>query len=155
MAPRLTAADRLLRSIDETAWQAHVEAFARLGRWRWYHAPANRPSVGRGGKAFHRQTVNPGFPDLVLVRGPRLLAVELKRETGTVSPDQLAWLEAMAGAGAEVGVWRPRDRDVVEAVLLRGAPMPPWSPPAAAPVAVPSPSAPANGPAPTPGRLPE
>lgn len=127
MAPRLSASERLLRAVTERAWQAQVEGVARFGGWLAYHAPDNSPRRSRSG-ATYVQNVRRGFPDLVLVRGRRLLAVELKTETGVVSPDQVAWLTALAGAGAEVAVWRPRDRAVMEDVLLRDAPTPAWSP---------------------------
>jgi len=51
-----------------------------------------------------------GFPDLVLVRPPRLIFVELKSAKGTVSPDQKWWLDRLDGCpGAEVYQWRPAD----------------------------------------------
>lgn len=50
----------------------------------------------------------PGFPDLVLVKGTRLIFAELKADTGRVSPAQQRWLDAL-GATSRAVVWRPRD----------------------------------------------
>lgn len=36
----------------------------------------------------------PGWPDLVLVKGPMMVAAELKRPGNKPTPDQVAWLEA-------------------------------------------------------------
>ena len=58
-----------------------------------------------------------GFPDLILVRGDRLLAAELKTESGTLTPAQSEWLEALAAAGMETFVWRPDDWDAIAKVL--------------------------------------
>ena len=53
----------------------------------------------------------PGFPDLVMVstRHKRILYRELKRTVGKVTTEQQAWLDALAAAGQDVGVWRPAD----------------------------------------------
>lgn len=125
MAARLTANDRYLRSISETAWQGSVEAIARGAGWRLYHPPDNRPVTARSGRKYV-QDVRRGFPDLVLVRAGRLLFVELKTETGPFREGQVEWLEDLAGAGVEVAVWRPRDRALVVAVLVDGHQLPPW-----------------------------
>jgi hypothetical protein len=60
-----------------------------------------------------------GWPDLALVRPPRLVLAELKTDKGMTTPAQDEWL-ALLGAchGIEVYQWRPADfNDVVE--LLR------------------------------------
>lgn len=124
----------------EDDWQQQVVDLAQALRWRVAHfRPARtldgwRTAVAADGK---------GFPDLVLVRGPRLLFVELKTDrTGSkLSPEQQQWvadLEAVANALAgpvsrgmatreglpgivtpalEVYVWRPSDWDRALAVL--------------------------------------
>lgn len=112
MSPaRLTAEQKRLRAISEADWQSHVVAIAtRLG-WLHYHSPANRPVNGRV------QNVVAGYPDLHLIRGPRSVFAELKSETGTVTPQQMVWLDSLEAAGHEAYVWRPRDFDEVLAVL--------------------------------------
>jgi hypothetical protein len=113
---RLTAEDRRLRAISEEDWRATVEQIAALHRWLAYHPP--RAGIRRNGSV---RTTTPGFPDLTLVRGPRLVFVELKAETGRTSEAQDAWLAALAAASTEVYVFRPSDLDEVRDVLGRSA----------------------------------
>ena len=122
MSARLTDRDRQLRAITEAQWQHQVQTIATAHDWRWYHAPDNRPVTARSGRRYV-QAIRGGFPDLVLVRGPRLLFVELKREgpRGVVTDDQQQWLDDLARASAEVYVWRPSDLPEVTAVLSRRA----------------------------------
>ena len=49
----------------------------------------------------------PGFPDLVLCRPPRLLFVELKTTKGKLTAEQKAWGERLIDSGAEYRIWRP------------------------------------------------
>jgi hypothetical protein len=49
----------------------------------------------------------PGIPDLTII-GRTVIYRELKTETGIVSPEQRTVGEALARAGADWGVWRPR-----------------------------------------------
>ena len=85
------------------AVRAHLKAFG----WRWYHTRDSRGS-------------NAGFPDIVATRGNGfgpLLFIELKREKGKETSEQIAWREALTGAGGEshtpygakAFVWRPSD----------------------------------------------
>jgi len=59
-----------------------------------------------------------GFPDLVLLRPPRLVCTELKSEIGKLTPDQEAWLaDLRLVPGVEVFVWRPHDIEEIARVL--------------------------------------
>lgn len=58
-----------------------------------------------------------GFPDVVAVRGDRVLFLELKAEKGRLSPEQGRWLAALGLAGQEVHCFRPSDWDVLEEAL--------------------------------------
>lgn len=90
----------------EKEWMATVVEYARLRGWMVYHTHDSRRSEA-------------GFPDLTLVKGERLMFVELKRDGLNPTPAQQAWLKALEGAGAETYVWRPADwSDTVE-VLMR------------------------------------
>jgi len=57
-----------------------------------------------------------GFPDRVLVRD-RIIFAELKRDKGKPTEAQKEWLDALAGAGAEVYLWRPQDLDEIATIL--------------------------------------
>lgn len=50
-----------------------------------------------------------GFPDEVIVGPSGLLFRELKRQTTQPTAAQWQWLETLAAAGSDVGVWRPSD----------------------------------------------
>ena len=86
--------------LPEKAWQQQVVELAELYRWRVYHTYDSRRS-------------HAGWPDLVLVRPPELLVVELKTDTGRLRPAQRDWLDDLAACGVEVAVWRPRDFEAV------------------------------------------
>ena len=102
--------------VTEKEFQQTVVDFARLRGWRTYHTHDSRRS-------------DAGFPDLVMVRGDRLVFAELKTEKGRLSAAQEQWREALAAMGEQVGdpdvwppqvgafVWRPSNWPVIEAVL--------------------------------------
>lgn len=96
---------RAARDMAEAVLQRRVQELATTLGWAWYHAPDNRP----GGRAGRVQRVVAGWPDLVLVRGRRIVYRELKTHTGRVSPEQARWHELLTIAGADVAVWRPLD----------------------------------------------
>lgn len=84
------------RTMTEAQFQSAIITLAtRLG-WMHYHTHDSRRSV-------------PGFPDLVLVHPikRRTLFRELKAMKGRVSAAQVQWLDALASAGQDAGVWRP------------------------------------------------
>jgi hypothetical protein len=118
MAARLTPEVRALRAITERQWQATVEKLMTAHGWHWYHATDNRPVTAKSGRKYV-QNIRAGWPDLFAVKGPRLLAVELKREEGKTSREQDAWLRVLAAAGVEVHVWKPRDLAEVRVVLAK------------------------------------
>lgn len=108
--------------MKEAPWQAQVIELAVRYGWWWWHAPDNRPA-GRG-RARHVQRTVPGFPDLVLIRGPELLFVELKGTSTRVTDAQHAVISMLAVVEAwnphvEVHVWRPDDWDRALARLSR------------------------------------
>jgi hypothetical protein len=94
----------------EEGFQDAVVQLARLHGWLMYHTHDSRHSPE-------------GFPDLVLVRPPDLLFVELKTATGTLTQAQKDWLCTLGDCpGVEVHVWRPSDWDVIETRFPRGRP---------------------------------
>jgi VRR-NUC domain len=102
----LPKARRAGLDITEKQWQAQVIQLATLCGWRHQHQHDSRRSV-------------PGWPDLVLCRPPRLLAVELKSRSGKVTPEQQTWLDDLAACGVETHIWRPADLDRARTVLAR------------------------------------
>ncbi len=49
-----------------------------------------------------------GFPDLCLVRD-RIVFIEVKGDGDRLRPDQVKWLDALAAAGVEAHVIRPKE----------------------------------------------
>lgn len=96
----------LERSASEREWQAQVVDLAHLLGWRSWHVLDSRGT-------------SPGWPDLALVRPPRLVLAELKTETGRVRPEQAATLELLRACGQEAYLWRPSDWSEVQRVLAR------------------------------------
>lgn len=80
--------------MTEAQLQDAIIACARALRWLVYHTHDSRHSAA-------------GFPDLTLVRGRRLLFVELKKATGDTTAAQRAWMQALRDANVEVYLWRP------------------------------------------------
>ncbi len=93
-------------AVSEKQWMRVVVDAARLLGWSVYHTHDSRRS-------------DPGFPDLCLVKGDRLIFAELKREQGRVSPVQQLWLDMLAQTRAECYIWKPSMWDSVEAILKR------------------------------------
>lgn len=118
----MTVPDRIEweRTVSEESFQAQVIELARLFGWRVAHFRGVRVQRRDGSVRYQTpvQADGAGFPDLVLIRGPRLIVAELKSASGRVTPEQDAWLQAFADAGAEIaGVWRPADWGYIAGVL--------------------------------------
>ena len=85
-----------LPAISEKEFMTQVIAYAKLRGWMVYHTYDSR-----------RCAI--GFPDLVCVRGDRILVAELKSAKGQLNRAQGAWLAALLAAGVRSYVWRPGD----------------------------------------------
>ena len=90
--------------ITEKMFQQAVVDYARYRGWATYHTYNSRRS-------------EPGFPDLVLLKGERLLFAELKTMRGRVSPAQELWAVRLKSAAAPVYLWRPNMWPQIEQVL--------------------------------------
>jgi hypothetical protein len=93
--------DTMIRNEKDFTNRVRVEA--GLAEWELvYHTHDSRHS-------------EPGFPDLVMVRPPRIIFAELKMKKGKVSEHQKRWLDGLAEIqGIEVYTWRyPDDIDTI------------------------------------------
>ena len=90
--------------LTEAAFQAQVVQYARLMGWKVFHPWISIKSAA-------------GFPDLVLVRPPRLVFAELKRDGKEPTPAQVEWLNALQECGVEVYVWHPAGWERIERIL--------------------------------------
>ena len=97
--------------VDEGGLQEAILELAGILKWRVAHF---RPAKTEKGWRTPVAADGKGFPDLVLVRGDRLIFAELKGPRGRVSPEQQGWLDALqkvedglrpkaVGRGAEEG----------------------------------------------------
>ena len=103
LAPRESSP--LPADLSEAAFQRTVVDLAQWRGWRVFHVHDSRRSAA-------------GWPDLAMLRGDRMLAVELKTKTGRVTDAQRGWLAALSCVpGVESFVWRPADWPAVQAVL--------------------------------------
>jgi len=101
--------------VEKDLQNAIVEMAQLLG-WRVMHQRAAQTKDGwRTAIQGHS-----GFPDLVLLRPPRLVFAELKTDRGTIRQDQALWLNGLNMVpGVEQYLWQPRDWELgqVEEVL--------------------------------------
>jgi uncharacterized membrane protein (DUF2068 family) len=92
--------------------------WAKAYRWRAFHVR----NSGFGGNT--QVQGDKGFPDLVLIRGARLLVAELKvakagTKAGDAKPEQLVWLEMFKQVGAETYTWHPQQWSEILAILSK------------------------------------
>ena len=126
---------------NELAFQSRVVGLFRVyGFERIFHAPAG----GHLGRVSREQIPEGrGFPDLVAIKGPRLVVAELKAsarlcKASNLRPGQWDWLQAFNGVGEAVSarasgwtkasvapsveayLWSPDDWDEIQDIV-RGA----------------------------------
>ncbi len=68
---------------------------------------------------WNSQNSPAGFPDLMILRG-HLIVMELKSESGTLTPEQYFWLLAFLEITPFVYVFKPSDWDEVVEALQKG-----------------------------------
>lgn len=130
--------------VNEAAFQVSVVGLLRVYGWpHIYHAPAGGHAPARtGGRrvALEQLPEGRGFPDLLAVRGPRILVAELKSDAGRIGPGQAEWLGALREVGlaidrlggsddvadyevsVEAYLWRPRDWDTLHDIIRGNLP---------------------------------
>jgi len=93
----------------ERIFQASVVKLARLCGFVVFHERDSRSNTA-------------GLPDLLLVKPPRAIYAELKRENGRVRPAQAATMAALRECGLDVRLWRPSDwNEIVETLQHKEA----------------------------------
>lgn len=97
----------------EAQFQSAVQQLASLRGFSWMHI---RPGLNERG---HWRTpisgrLGTGWPDLVMVKGQRMIFAELKAQKGKVTGLQSEVLGVLTAVPcAEVYVWRPSDWDLI------------------------------------------
>lgn len=93
-------------NITEKDFLYLVRTTARWFGWKTYHTLRSKGS-------------EPGFVDLVLVKGNKVIFWECKTETGKIEAEQDEWLTALENVEVvhQVGCVRPRDWPDIEATL--------------------------------------
>ena len=90
-------------TITEAEMQNQLQAEAKKAGWLYYHTYDSRKS-------------KEGFPDVVLVKPPRLLFVELKGPRGKATAEQKYWIDQLrrvSGVHASF-VWPSGFSDLLE-----------------------------------------
>ena len=103
--------------ISEDSFTSSVIDYARIKGWRVAHF---RPAQTKDGKwRTAVQGDGKGFPDLVLLRGDRIIFAELKSEVGKASEEQIDWIESLRLAlGFDAAqFWKPSDWPKIEEIL--------------------------------------
>jgi hypothetical protein len=101
----------MIKGVPEAMLQdAVITAAQRLG----YLVAHFRPGQTARGWRTPVSADGAGFPDLVMLRGPRLIVAECKSPRGRLSAEQDRWLAAFREAGVETWVVRepPRPGEV-------------------------------------------
>lgn len=92
---------------SEADLQRLITDAAQMAGWLVFHDTDSRRNTA-------------GFPDLVLVKPPRVAFVELKRETGRLRDEQKVWLEALELCDTlSSGVVRPSTADQLLDYLMK------------------------------------
>lgn len=104
--------DDLLRSV------LHL---AKVTGWRAGHFRSVKTQRPDGTTRYLTpvQADGEGFPDLILLKGDRGIAWELKSKTGRVTAEQCVWIDAFKAVGFNSGILYPSDWDYIEKELTR------------------------------------
>jgi hypothetical protein len=103
-----------LPGITESEFLDQVLQYAKLRGWRSAHF---RPAKTIDGWRTPVSGDGKGFPDLLLVRGDRVIVAELKVGKNKLTLEQIAWLAAFKGANIPAFVWTPGEWPEIERTL--------------------------------------
>ena len=91
--------------MNEAQWRAEVIQLARYGGWACYYTHYSPFST-------------PGWPDLALIKPPRVVLAELKTARGKLRPEQADTAHLLERCEhAEYYLWRPADLEAVSLTL--------------------------------------
>ena len=117
--PNYDAVRHNIAKISEAQFQKSVIQCAKAYGWRVHAERPGRFSDGRWATMIQGDK---GFPDLVMVRGQRLLFAELKVGKNKLSDEQCQWIIDLTNLmSMEVAVysWTPKDWPDILKVLMR------------------------------------
>ena len=103
---------------SEAQFTKEVLSLAKRCGWRTAHFRPGMTAKGQWVTAVAGD--GKGFPDLILIRGHKMIAAELKVKKNVVEPDQQDWLDAfddLCSAAVEARIWRPSDWPEIERIL--------------------------------------
>ena len=105
--------------LGENNWMGWI---VDLAHWHGYKVAHFRPARTAHGWRTAGQYDAKGFPDLVMINPEqgRVLFREIKSDGGRLDDDQALWRNWLVSAGADWGLWQPKDRDDVVATLTDG-----------------------------------
>lgn len=84
-------------AVSEAEWTTAIGDRLDYYGCIWHDTYPTRRTPGR----WTPEHAGKGVPDLICLRPPRVLWLEIKTETGRVSPRQEAWLEGLRQSGQE------------------------------------------------------
>lgn len=96
--------------VSERDWQKTLVVLLETLGWHVNHVFPLQTKHG-----WRTGTTASGWPDLVALRGPWLVAIEVKSDKGKAEPDQLIWLQRFALLPCARS-WILRPADSVQAV---------------------------------------
>ena len=92
-----SAFDQVSGTVSEQAYMSTIQQAAEIYGWYQYHTHDSRRST-------------PGFPDLVLIKPPKVIFLEVKREKARLSVAQADVLAMLWGCNeVQAAVVRPSD----------------------------------------------
>lgn len=88
--------------MTEANFQQQITTLARTLGYRVVHHRAGKSKAGR----WSTPTTEIGWPDLTLIRPPRILFAELKGPDTPIRPGQAEFLAMLRACGCEAFLWR-------------------------------------------------
>lgn len=101
--------------MNEKEFQKIVIDLAHMYGWKVAHFRTSQIKTGVYATAVDADGA--GFPDLVMVRGERLIFAELKVGKNKLSQKQIEWCDALLTAGARWCLWHERDLNLIKEII--------------------------------------